>query len=296
MLCKKWNKAVVGVYMKKKILIVFAAFFILISGIIFYLVNPNDPQYKSFGLENAALIAYSMGNYDEYFKNFDNPITVKYHFAQNTILANEYAIAGKYDDAQRVIESFKKHVDYSACIKHKPAERAICRIDAMFLSATPPQINYDKNFQLAKLYYQKGDYDKSLEYNSKAKKKYSCFDATLYARAGMMDQAEESLKLCEKSQEFNKNKKSLYTAQGVLFIEQKKYNEALNEFNKYLDSTQCGKGKFLKCRGNNEVYLYMAEALVKTGKNNEAKKYYEKVLKTEPQNIKAKNGLQLLKK
>ncbi len=282
--------------MKKKILVIFSIIAVLIIATLAYLASPYDSQYKAHDLERKALKAYFDGNTDEYLKNLDNPTTIKYHFAQNLVLANEYALIGKYDDAQRVIESFKKHVDYSACIKHKPAERAICRIDAMFLSATPPQINYDKNFQLAKLYYQKGDYDKSLEYNSKAKKKYSCFDATLYARAGMMDQAEESLKLCEKSQEFNKNKKSLYTAQGVLFIEQKKYNEALNEFNKYLDSTKCGKGKFQKCRGNNEVYIYMAEALVKTGKNNEAKKYYEKVLKTEPQNIKAKNGLQLLKK
>lgn len=282
--------------MKKKILVIFSIIAVLIIATLAYLASPYDSQYKAHDLERKALKAYFDGNTDEYLKNLDNPTTIKYHFAQNLVLVNEYALIGKYDDAQRVIESFKKHVDYSACIKHKPAERAICRIDAMFLSATPPQINYDKNFQLAKLYYQKGDYDKSLEYNSKAKKKYSCFDATLYARAGMMDQAEESLKLCEKSQEFNKNKKSLYTAQGVLFIEQKKYNEALNEFNKYLDSTKCGKGKFQKCRGNNEVYIYMAEALVKTGKNNEAKKYYEKVLKTEPQNIKAKNGLQLLKK
>ena len=57
-----------------------------------------------------AFKALDAGNADKYFKYMDNPVTVKYHFSGNYTLAINYIIAGRYDDAQRVINSYKKNI------------------------------------------------------------------------------------------------------------------------------------------------------------------------------------------
>ena len=121
---------------------------ILTSVAVFYLVNPNDPQYKTYYKENAAIEAFSNKDIETYFKYMDNPVTVKNHSGPATLLAYTYAESGKCDDAVRVINSFEKENDYSYCMQYNPLMRLACR--SMHI-ISPLNLNIDKEVALSNI-------------------------------------------------------------------------------------------------------------------------------------------------
>lgn len=267
--------------------VVFATVFAL------FIVNPNDAQYKSYYLENQALKALSNKNIDKYFDDMDNPVSVKYHQEKNYTLSKMYVSAGKYDNAKKVIDSFEKSYDYSYCMAYKPAMRFICR---GLVPYSKSNFSYDKNKNLSFVYFEKGDYKKSIEYYKKSENSDSCFATKLYAASNDMNTAERFLKFCKIEQNDKKYPRRLYSAQGYLYLKQNKYEKAEAEFKKDLSTTKCGKENFENCRGNNTTYLYLAECYKENGKIKKAAELYKKILFNEPWHFKAKNGLKSIEK
>lgn len=262
------------------------------------ILNPYDKQYQSYYLEQQAFKALDSGNADKYFKYMDNPVTVKYHFSGNYTLAINYIIAGRYDDAQRVINSYKKEYNYGFCAEStKSLSKFLCRLDYSFENTfMKNQPQYSKNYYLSKLYFAKGDYKKAVEYNKKSEVQDGCFSSMIYGAVGDKKAASDNLLLCKIQQKNKKYPRKLYLASGYFYLKQKQYDKALIEFQKDLNTTQCGNGKYRKCRGNNTTYFYMAQCFEESGSKEKAKSYYKKILFNEPWNFKAKKGLETLKK
>ena len=256
---------------------------ILTSVAVFYLVNPNDPQYKTYYKENAAIEAFSNKDIETYFKYMDNPVTVKNHSGPATLLAYTYAESGKYDDAVRVINSFEKENDYSYCMQYKPLMRLACR--SMHI-ISPLNLNIDKEVALSNIYLLKADYKKAIEHDKKRKKKNYCFSAHLYAETGDLQQADNLVKNCKNKREINQTK-------GIIAQKNKNYIEA-EKFYKQSLNKNCEKNP--NCTGNNTSYLYLAKLYTETGKTQSAETLCNKVLTTVPWNNKAKTCFNETKK
>ncbi|MBS4761031.1 MAG: hypothetical protein KHX03_10075 [Clostridium sp.] len=254
-----------------------------ISIVIWALVNPNDDQYKTYYKENAAIEAFSNKDIETYFKYLDNPVTIKNHSGQATLLAYAYAESGKYDDAVRVINSFEKENDYSYCMQYKPLMRLACRSIHII---SPLSISLDKEIALSNIYLLKGDYKKAIEHDKKRKKQNYCFSARLYAEAGDLQQADNLVKNCKNKREINQTK-------GIIAQKHKNYSEAEKFYRQSLNKN-CEKNP--SCTGNNTSYLYLAELYTEIGKTQSAEFLCKKVLTTVPWNSKAKTCLNSTKK
>ena len=265
--------------------IIFLIISILSSGGIWWLVNPNDIQYKTYYKERAARKAFSNKDIETYFKYMDNPVTVKNHYVEAMLLAYAYAESGKYDDAIRVINSFEKENDYSYCMQYKPLMRLACRIIHI---KSPISIgsSLDKEIYLSYVYLLKGDYKKAIEHDKKRRNQNYCFSARLYAEAGSLQQAENLVKNCKNKREINQTK-------GILLQKNKNYAGA-EKF--YLQSLNKNCEMNPNCPGNITSYLYLAELYKEMGKIQPAESLCKKVLTIEPWNSKAKACLNSTKK
>ena len=258
--------------------------FILLIGFFFYLINPNDPQYKAYYQQNKALDAYNTGDIESYFKYSENPVGLSYNYPSNLLLVKNYTIAGRYDDAIRVVKSFKKDYDYSHCIRFNPLMRAVCRIDIMVNSK---DFGYNDNLLLSKIYFSKGDYKTALDFNNKLEKKNACYSASLYAANGDIKTAYEYLEKCALEQKSKKYPREFYVAAGDIYKSQKLYLQAISEYQKDIASVKCGKS----CKYNNATYLLIADSYKEAGRIEQAKQYYKNILSTEPWYFKAQQGL-----
>ena len=255
------------------------------AGCIFYLINPNDAQYKSYYYEEEARKALAAGDIEKYFINIDRPEIIKYHFASNHILVQEYIDAGKYDDALRVINAYEKDLDYYQCTPYKPLKRLGCRI---LITVNNVSISYNKNHLISQVYFEKGDYKKALDYELKSEKKDPCYLSRIYSALYDFKNAESLLTECKQRSTTKKYiKRSLHFSNGYFLFKQKKYKEAIVEFEKDINTLKCGN----VCRSKNRTYLYLAECYKNLGNKTKAKEYYNWILESENYFFKAKTGL-----
>lgn len=275
--------------MLKKILIVVVIFLIVIAGGYFYLINPNDAQYKASEAEMIALKAYSKGDFETFVKYMNNTTTVKYHapFILYLTLTN----MGRYDEAIKAVNSFEKYIDYGYCSQYKGVMRAACRIADIFAPVQAPYV--DKNYYLSRIYLEKGDYKSALEYGLKTKKDSPCHKVKLYAAVNETEKTDKYIKLCEAAYAPNKYKYGLYKTKGYMYLKQKKYDVALDYLNKSIMKVS---EKNAKYQGNNASYLLLAQLYEEMNNPAKARYYYELVLKNDPYNYKAQKGVGLIKK
>ena len=272
--------------MLKKILMAMILVILIFIGIVFYLVNPFDKQYRSFDTETKARNAFSDGDIDSFIKIMNNPVTLKYHAPFDLYLTLTYT--GKYDEAQNAVNSFVRFVDYGYCVQYNPNGRAICRVKASFRKDKPV---VDKNKWLSIINFEKGDYEKAKEYNLKSNKQSACFNVKLYSALGDFKEADKNLQACETAYSKKKVKTVLYRTKGFYYMQKKQYDEAESYLKKSITSR-----KARNFQGNNATYLLLAQLYTDMKNNKKAQHYYELVLKTDPYCYKAKKGLELLKK
>ncbi len=273
--------------MLKKILIALGLIIVVLAGVVFYLVNPYDPQYKSFYTERKAMYAFKKGDVDTFIKYMNNPVTVKYHAPMNLYLTLAYT--GKYDEAEKAVQSYVKFKDYSVCAQYKIPGRLFCRVTDIFFPVQKPQI--DKNHWLSIINFEKGDYKKAEEYNLKSKKQSACYNTKLYAALGNYKKADKYLGVCEQQFAHKEIKNALYRTKGFYYLQKKKYDVAEDYLKKSIIAP-----KRAEFRINNSSYLLLAELYTKMNKPQQARHYYELVLKTDPYSYKAQKGVGLIKK
>lgn len=273
--------------MSKKILAAFFVILIIAGGFCFYLVNPFDPQYKSFYSEMQAYQAYQKGDIDTFIKYMSTPVTLKYHAP--VVLYLTLANKGRYDEAIAAINAFQRYRDYSVCAQYKPAMRVFCRLSDIFFPVQPPK--FDKNYWLSKIYFDKGDYKTAVDYLDKSTMRPPCYSAKLYAAAENFELADKEIKLCEAQYAPKKYKYALYSTKGYYYLRQKKYDVALDYLTKAVIKVA---PKYKNYRGNNTTYLLLAQLYKEQNKLDKARYYYELVIKTDPDNYRAQKGLGLI--
>ena len=265
---------------------------VCICACVFYLVNPNDAQYKSYYSQLQYFKAMDSGDINKAIDSLNNPVSIKYHYAQNFMLSNLLISAGRYDEAQKVIESFEKEYDYSHCAPRKFWGKLFCRLE--FAAIGQPKFEYRKNLYLSKLYFAKGDYKKAVEYDNADKNRDVCYSTRLLSASGDIDAANKFMNLCAKKYEKARYPRAMHIARGSYLMAQKNYKAALSEFEKDIKLSNCQSIK--TCRGNSTTYLYMAQCYKKLGNNSKALEYYNKILTNEPWNYKANEEIKKLKK
>ena len=179
--------------MLKKILIALGLVIIALIGFTFYLINPNDAQYKSFYDEAKALEALKKDDMDSYVKFMSNPVTLKYHAPIGLYVT--LITLGRYDEAEKAVKSYITYKDYTACTLMDYHERFMCRILNMLYPTQGPDV--DMNKWLSIIYFEKGDFEKAFEYNKRAKKQSVCYNVKLYSALGDIPEATKNLNDCE---------------------------------------------------------------------------------------------------
>ena len=273
--------------MLKKILLSFVLILIFLCGLVFYLVNPNDEQYKSYYKELIALESFDKGDMESFVANMNNPVTVKYHMPFTLYLA--LIDMGRYDEAEKAVNSYIKYYDYSFCAPHKVGMKLFCRITNMFFEVNVP--NFDKNYWLSLIAFEKGDYKAAVDYNLKREKQNACYNVKLYSSIENFELAEKNLKECEKRFFEKKNKHNLYQTKGYFYLKQNKFKVAEDFLNRSIRKTSKNQNVY---KGNNSTYLFLAELYEKTNNLDKARTFYEMVIKTDPYNYKAQKGLGLV--
>lgn len=273
--------------MLKKILLSFVLVLIFLCGAVFYLVNPNDQQYKSYYKELIALESFDKGDMESFVDNMNNPVTVKYHMPFSLYLA--LINMGRYDEASEAVNAYVKYYDYSFCAPHKIGMKLFCRITNMFWSVDAP--DFDKNYWLSLIAFEKGDYKTAIDYNLKREKQNACYNVKLYSAIENFELAEVNLKECEKKFFEKKNKYNLYQTMGYFYLKQNKLKAAEDYLTR---SVRKSSKKDSSYKGNNTTYLLLAELYEKLNNQDKARDYYEKVIKIDPYNYKAQKGLGLV--
>lgn len=274
-------------YMLKKILSLFVLLLIFLGGLVFYLVNPNDEQYKSYYKELIALESFDRGDMESFVNNMNNPVTVKYHMPFSLYLA--LINMGRYDEAINTVNAHVKYYDYSFCAPYKIGMRLFCRVTDMFWGVKLP--DFDKNYWLSYIYFEKGDYKTAVNYNLKQKKQNACYNVKLYSAIENFELAEVNLKECEKKFFEKKSKYNLYQTMGYFYLKQNKLKAAEDYLTR---SVRKLSKKDSLYKGNNTTYLLLAELYEKLNNQDKARDYYEKVIKTDSYNYKAQKGLGLV--
>lgn len=263
--------------MKRIIFVLIVAILAFDIGLVWYLTNPNDAQYKSYYMENAAFEALLNNDIDTYFKYMDNPVSIKFHYGSSFILANKYAETGRYDDALRVLNSFEYDRNYSFCAQYKTAMRFACRLSDMVSNVIyPAEYSFDKNIYSANIYFKIGDYEKAIEFDKARSRNNSCFSAQLYAEAGDLKKAEEFLQQCKST--------NRHLTAGIIAMKNKDYKTAEKYYLKAINPNCI---RLARCSANNSAYLHLAELYKKTGNCAKSVEYAKKVLKISPYNYKA---------
>ena len=275
--------------MFKKILIALGLVIIALIGFTFYLINPNDAQYKSFYDEAKALEALKKDDMDSYVKFMSNPVTLKYHAPIGLYVT--LITLGRYDEAEKAVKSYITYKDYTACTLMDYHERFMCRILNMVYPTQGPDV--DMNKWLSIIYFEKGDFEKAFEYNKRAKKQSVCYNVKLYSALGDIPEATKNLNDCEFEFLDKRNLSTLYRTRAFYYLKQKKYDLALNYLNKSIINPPENYDKY---KGNNETYLLLAEVYKAMKQPDKARHYYELVLKTSPYNYKAQKGIGLISK
>ncbi len=273
--------------MLKKILIFFVFVLIFLCGAVFYLVNPNDEQYKSYYKELTALESFDKGDMESFVNNMNNPVTVKYHMPFSLYLA--LINMGRYDEAINTVNAHVKYYDYSFCAPHKIGMKLFCRITNIFFGVSVH--NFDKNYWLSLIAFEKGDYKTAVNYNLKQKKQNACYNVKLYSSIENFELAEKNLNECEKKFFEKKNKYNLYQTMGYFYLKQNKLKAAEDYLKR---SVRYSSKKDSLYKGNNTTYLLLAELYEALNKQDKARAYYEEVIKTDPYNYKAQKGLGLV--
>ena len=275
--------------MLKKILIFIVAVVLVSGAILFYLINPNEAQYKSAYNEKLAAEAYLRGDMESFVEYMSNPVTLKYHapFVLYYILTD----MGKYDEAINAVNSFKKYVDYSYCVQYKGFLRAACRIADIFAPIQTPYV--DKNYFLSKIYLEKGDYKSALEYGLNIRRDTPCHKVKLYASVNDTQKTDKYIKLCEAEYAPKKYKYRLYSTKGYVYLKQKKYDVALDYLNKSIMKVPPQNKNY---QGNNQSYMLLAQLYEEINQPDKARYYYDLVLKNAPYNYKAQKGIARIKK
>lgn len=273
--------------MLKKVLIALGLVIFALICFVFYLINPFDAQYKTFDLEAKAQEAFKKDDMDAYVKYMNNPVTVKYHAPIGLYVT--LITLGRYDEAEKAVKSFVRFKDYTACGPMTYPQRFMCRALDIIAPVKGPHI--DKNKWMSVIYFEKGDYEKALEYNNKVKKQNDCYNVNLYSALGDFSKATKNLNDCEFEFLERTNIAILYRTRAYYNFKQKKYDEALKYLNKSLITPSENVAKF---KGNNESYLLMAQVYTEMKQPEKAREYYERILKISPYNYKAKIGLDLL--
>ena len=247
--------------------------------IYFLLMNPNDLQYKSFEKEMIARKAFQTGDIDTYLEYADNPVSIKYHAGSNMILSKVYTKLGRYNDAERVTKSFKRDYDYSFCkFMKKPSTRFFCRAN---VTLTGSAFKLDKSKILAEIYFEQGEYEKSLAEMIRKWESFPCIQAKIFADRGDMVSAYEALKACKSKANL---KREFLLTKGFVFQKDKKYLKAKALYEKSINR-HCLLAPY--CKANNSSFIALGNLYADMHNYGRAIYYYKKVLKNEPYNYKA---------
>ncbi len=278
--------------MKSRLKIVISLILIFISvfgGIIAYLINPFDAQYKAYQAETEAAKAFEKGDMVTYVNYMSNPVTIKYHapLALYFVLIN----MGRYDEAKQAVDSFIKYKDYGICadFKNNIIDRITCRIIAFAMPVEQPWV--DKNFWYSLIYLEKGEYEKALKYYKQSQTRIPCYSARIYAALNDRENSSKYIKMCEALYAPKESKKALYETKGYMYLRQKKYDVAQDYLLKALKEKS---EKFGQYTGYENIYLLLAQLYKEQNNPAKARYYYEQVIKTDPYNYKAQKGLGLV--
>lgn len=257
-------------------------FFIFVFLVVSY--NPYDKQYQAFLSEKVGLKDYTNKDINGFIKNYDNPVTVKYHMPSMRMLSIVYKQIGRFDDAIRVVNSYEKDKDYGFCVLYKsPINRSICRLVSVFSNN---DITIDKNLIISEIYFEKGDYAKANEYFEKSNKMDLCYCSKYYALANNNKQANSYLHKCMIDNSISLKKRLLTKA--YVLSKQQQYFEA-EKIYKSLINSQCDKR--INCTGNVEIYMELADLYKSRKLYSKAIFCYKKALKVQPYHYNANKGV-----
>ena len=271
---------------------------LILFSVVIFLPEPQEKIQNNFDYKKCI-----PENIEDYEKNQN---LIKYSFTHNTLLYYHYISVGRFEDAIKTIDKFKKDNFYPTCYRYQSNNlRFLCKTKMkIFNLFFEPIINTNeyRHTYKANAYYKMDNIEKAKEELSLKTEKSSLTDKInfkIYLEENKFDKAEE---IIESSNTYDKK---LYTAElyfakkdyknsellykelikelpkrddikidyAILLINQKNYSKAINilksaKEDKYFYAVNYNLGVCYKNLGNNK----------------KAKEYFKKVLSKNPDN------------
>jgi len=270
---------------------------LIIFTIILFLPEPQEQIQNNYDYKKCM---------PEKIEEYENSDIIKYSFSHNSMLYMYYINIGRYQDAIRTIDTYKKEDFYPTCYRYQSNRvRFLCKTKIKIINmlfGDGINTNDIKHSFKANAYYKLGDI-KNAKKELSLNKEYSTLSDKVKFKIYLEEKNfEEAKKIIEMKHSYDKKiyTAELYSAQKEYKKAERLYKELINNLPKRDDIKisyavmLIKQDKYLKAikiltEIKDDKYFYTVNynlglCYKKTGNNKQAKHYFKKVLSKNPDN------------